>query len=327
MQRDVIDKEVENLENTEAVKLDEDSVEATPALVMNDTLVSEEYKGAIRGAIKIMDGMYGGGFFARYIIDTGKMYSWLNLIIVYPDGLTKNLVLFKNYFKETDLESGNGVCTPAPNSKRAYRDRLEGDLANFVNLPQYETPVMPIPAKALWEQIYTNQRRIPYVYLHHTSTTREIHEALKTAASELSQEYENGFMVSSDRFLVEKALFEEIVIEHGRSLCEIRTEFDMMGLFFKDKGKGYQFSKKINGERKRFYAIRNEFLQEPTVQEEVMALEDTTYQGISKTSKTEMELQRLSNKISQLAGKYNDLVFKYNEIAPEYGLDEVAPEV
>ena len=204
---------------------------------------------------------------------------------------------------------------------------MEGDLANFVTFPQYETPYMPIPAKALWEQIYTNMRSIPCVYLHQTSTAKEIHEALKEAAHEASLEYENGFMVSSDRFYVDKELFEEIVLEHGRNLCEIRTEFDMMGLFFKDKGKGYQFSKKINGERKRFYAIRNEFLPEANAQDEVMALEDTTYQGISKTSKLERDLQKKGEELSDMVGKYNTLVSKYNEIAPEHGLDEVEPEL
>lgn len=302
---------------------------AEPQLVMNKDLVSEEYKTAIKGSLKIMDGRYGGGFFARYIINTGNMYSWLNLVIVYPDGLAKNIVLYKNYFKETDVESGDGVCTATPEKKRSNLvwDIGDGDLRNFVQFPQYETPAMPIPAEALWERLCKNKRRIPYVYLHGASTTREIYEALKAAATELSMEYEKGFMVSSDRFLVEKPLFEEIVKEHGRIVCQIRTEFDMLDLFFKDKGKGYQFTKKVNGENKRFYAIRNEYPAAESADGEIDALEDTSYEWSSDESKKDRELSRTKSELANMTSKYNVLANKYNKLAQVSGIGKVDLEI
>lgn len=319
-------------ETTQGTISAEKSADTRPLLVMNDNLASEEYKVAIRGAVKIMDGEYGGGFFARYMVNTGNMYSWLNLIIVYPDGLTKSIVLFKDCFKETDVENGNGVCNTKPDKKYrtpSMRDFEEDDLDNFVTLPQYETPLMPIPAKALWERIYMNKRKIPYVYLHEASTTRELHEALKAAATEVATGCGNEFMLSSDRFLMEKPLFEDIVIEHGRNVCEIRTEFDMLGLFFKDKGKGYQISKKVNGERKRFYAIRNDFLSTEIGLDETTTLEDTSYQGISKTSMMEGKVKQMQAELQSMTSKYNILADKYSKLQKASGVDadEVEMEI
>lgn len=293
----------------------------TPLLTLNPNH-SDEYKSAIRGAVKIMDGQYGGGFFARYMVDTGRMYSWLNLIIVYPDGLYKSITLFKNCLKETDTDNGNGVYTP-DRKHSFYID--DADLKNYVQFPQYETPHMPIPAQALWEKLVANKENIPYAYIRVSATVDEVYKALKDAAQEEATSYQKGFLVSNDRFLVDSKLFRETVESYGRTVSEVRTEFDLRGWFFKDKGtKGFQISKVVDGERKRFYAIRSEL---PTTGAEPTSLEDTTYQYQGPKSKLKNELAKKDAEIMRLTGKCNQAVYELNKYRQKEGLDTIQMEL
>ena len=97
----------------------------------------------------------------------------------------------------------------------------------------------------------------------------------------------------------------------------------------KDKGKGYQISKKVNGERKRFYAIRNDFLSTEIGLDETTTLEDTSYQGISKTSMMEGKVKQMQAELQSMTSKYNILADKFSKLQKASGVDadEVEMEI
>jgi hypothetical protein len=297
---------MDNIEDVEEREVSLNKCEHCSEMKMDENLVSTDYKMAIQNSIKIMDGLYGGGFFVRYILDVGRMYGWLNLIIVYPDGLYKSIVSFKNILKETDVDSGNGVGHVDEKSamKRNFDDP-EGEY--YVKFPQYETPSMVIPAQALWKRIRENYQSIPVVRINETETVMGIYKKMLEAAGENAAEYNSGFMDADGYVLMEKEAFENIILENGRIVSEVKTIFDVMGAFQKDKGTGgYQFSKKVNGERKRFYALKKEL---PLSKESPQSLADTKY-CTSYKNQSELKIEKLRAENTRLSDKVNDLVME-----------------
>jgi len=243
------------------------NVEMAPASA-NQTLSEYESlppstKRAIRNTIKIMNGLKGGGFYVKYIMDMGTCYTWLNLIIVYPDGAYKSIILYKNYLKEADIENSNGVYTPSPNTSKKGYTRIYWDsderLEHYSSLKQYETSQMPIPANVIWKRIFCNSSKIPVVKMNQTATLDQLVAELREWAKEASNRENQGFMDDANRSYIDAEDFRKIVESNGWRVSQARIELDMQGLFEKDSGtKGYQKTKRVGTEIKRFYVIRKD---------------------------------------------------------------------
>lgn len=270
-----------NMPNMEATPDSEDQA------LSEYTALTLSVKRAIRNTLKIMDGKYGGGFYIKYIMDMGTCYSWLNLIIVYPDGNYKSVILYKNYFREADIEGSNGVYTPPKNNgpkktyTKVYWDGNE-KLERYTSLEQYEIPQMPIPARGIWQRIYENSSKIPVVKMNQTATLDQLVAELREWAKEASNGENQGFMDDANRSYVDTEEFRKIVENNGWSVSRARLELDMQGLLEKDSNtKGYQKTKRVGTTTRRFYVIRKD-----TDMEDIppKSLENTKYDvgGIRK---------------------------------------------
>ncbi len=273
---------------------------------------------AIQNTLKLMDGQYGGGFFIKFIMDVGTCYGWLNLIIVYPDGCCKSIVMFKNCMRETDTESSNGVYQN-PNKPRKNTYKLfnvwDGPdmLNNYDSLTEYETPTMTIPETVIWKKIVENYSKIPIVKINQTSSLEQLLEELCSCAAERAKEYGQGFMDEPDRCYISTEDFREVVEANGWNVSQARTQLDLQGLFDKDTGtRGYQKSKRIGNEVKRFYAIK----KRPSSGEGVLpkSLRDTKYDP-GYLTKSEKERKQLQREVRELTDKYNDLLQKHEPTA------------
>lgn len=223
-------------------------------------------------SLKIMNGKFGGGFYVKYLQDEGSKTGFLQLIIEYPDKQCKAVLLCKNVFKETDYESegigtiekgsGENITTLTPLRSTSLKD---GD---YRMLEKYETPQMPIPAQAIWKQIVDNYSKIPVITICKTEDIEGIYWRLYQIAHDITMGYNpdtDAIRENEIRFLVTKQEMEEVALENGYTLSQLRTEFNLMGLLVKDKGStsengkrynSYQLTKKINGTTQRFYALK-----------------------------------------------------------------------
>lgn len=274
---------------------------------------------AIQNTLKVMDGEHGGGFYVQYVMDMGTCYGWLRLTIVYPDGEYKSILLFKNCFKETDLDSGNGVYV---DSGKDYGKKLkggypkyypwDGPLANnYVSLTQYENPRMSIPSDAIWKKIVDHYHEIPIVKINHTGTLEQLITELRECATERSQEYGSGFMDDHEKCYISREDFERIAEDNGWAISKVKLEIEMLGLFVRDtNSKGYQKTKKINGEIKRFYVLKKTPLESPATIS-TKSLNDTKFTTQYKT-KDEITIKHLQKSLSEMTAKYNQVVAENN---------------
>jgi hypothetical protein len=80
-----------------------------------------------------------------------------------------------------------------------------------------------------------------------------------------------------------------------------------MGAFWKDKGcAGYQYSKRVQGERKRFYVLKKAI---PVPGENPQSLADTAYCTAYK-NQSELKIEKLQAENTRLSDKVNDLVME-----------------
>lgn len=306
----VIASQAEGQTTTEATSKVEE--QATTEVTYPDST-----KRAIQNTLKVMEGRCGGGFYVKYIMDEGTCYGWLNLVIVYPDGSYKSIILYKNCFKEADTESGNGVYHQSEAERKAYKKGYPmfnpwdgpAELNNFTSMAMYETPQMPIPAITIWKRIIEHYHLIPIVKVNQTSSLEQLLDELQACAEEKSKEYGQGFMNDNDRFYIATEEFRNIVEANGWVVSQARVQMDMQGLFDKDSGtRGYQKSKRVGGEVKRFYVVK----KNPTPAIVVpRTLPDVKFDRGYKTS-TEKNIERLNKENKELVDKYNGLVQKYD---------------
>lgn len=256
----------------------------------------------------IMHGKYGGGFYVKFLQDAGSKKGWLMLIIVYPDGQYKSVVLYKNVFKETDLDSNNiGTIT---RGEVEVAPLLETSIENgdYRMLEKYETPLMPIPAKAIWKQIVDNYSSIPVTTIYQTESVEGMYWELYRVAHEKanSNNFQDSFRENEVRFLVTKEEMETVAIENGYTLSQLRTEFNLLGLLVKDKGStaesgkrynSYQLTKKVDGSNCRFYALKKIIkVCEPSIDMETVI----EYSAVGEKTMVEHKLEEAEKKISEL---------------------------
>ena len=241
----------------------------------------------INNALKIMDGKYGGGFWVRYLHDTGTGTGWLQLEIEYPTGTSKMVLLCKNVCKETNYEEDGigtvfGECYKAETFReyKNFQPYIEesANVGNFDIFRKYERPDMPIPASVLWQRIIESYTSIPIVEVGVKTSVEEVYSSLLDYAEDNITWDTNRIEDSVIYF--KKDEMEKIVESCGYSLKEIRVEFAVRGLLDCDKNsRGYQKTKKINGKNIRFYALRTNLEKTKNVEniETVSKIEDVSY--------------------------------------------------
>lgn len=282
-------------------------------------------KYAIRDSLLLMRGLKGGGFYVKFIQDAGTCYGWLNLIIVYPDGTFKSILSYKNFLKEADTEQNNGVyIAPEVKKPKGYYTYVDWDghapenIGNYSSLEQYATTQMPIPEKALWHKILEHYWKIPVVKVAQTASIEQLVAELQEWAEIHSNDLNQGFLDEKDRFYVTPEAFEEIVKSNHWYVSKAKVELDVLGIFDKDpSSKGYQKSKRVGREVKRFYALKKNPFDVPT---RPAAVDDVKFR-----SGYEAWAERDRKKREEREQEYRDLVAKYNSLAAK--VEGAEPEI
>lgn len=264
-------------------------------------------KYSIGNAKKIMNGKYGGAFYVNYLQDSGSKTGHLQLIIEYPDGQIKRVYLAKNCFKESEDE-GDGIAKIESDGKEITPTRETSlHMGDFRILEKYETPKMPIPAKVIWKIIIDNYEKIPVQPVYKTEDFEGIYWKLYEIAVAECQTDISSNRQNEVRFLVTKNEMEEVAIENGYTLSELRKELNANGMLIKDKPRknadgdilanSYQLTKKINGKNERFYAIRKKIdVQLVDEQEEaLMEFTDSIYE--TEAERKIRDLKELNNSL------------------------------
>lgn len=311
----------QNTENKDAVS----EVNQKSAVTVGGIQLPADYnnysqlaKLAIQGALMLMAGKFGGGFFVKFIQDEGTAYGWLNLTIVYPDGSYKTIQLYKNYFRETDTESGNGVWgNQHSNSDKKSSKSAKGytfvdwDGPNIEKdydlLEAYTTPRMPIPARDLWKKILENYEDIPIVKIGQTGSVEQVLADVQAWAESNAKEKGNEFLNGDKEWYIPTAAFREIVENNGWNFSRARTEFDTLNLFVKDNSsRSYQKVKRVGDEVKRFYVIRKDLLTQASPPKLLGEIEYTT----SYKTESERKIARLERQVDDYAKRHNILAEK-----------------
>lgn len=225
---------------------------------------TDNAKKNLPNAIKLMNGKYGGGFYAHYFFDKGSGTGWIQLTIEYPTGETIGVPICKNICKIVEDSSktlGEGASYSYVKKRKDYQlttkmktlSRAEsfnaGDYASF---QQFERPDMPIPIIVLWEQICKRWETIPIINIQPEYTPRDVYYALLDLGESKGEKYRDdyGYFITSSEF-------KEICDEYELSFPLIRISFQYRGLLDKDATtQGYQKSKKIDGKKYNFYHIK-----------------------------------------------------------------------
>lgn len=260
---------------------------------------------ALRNSLKLMDGKYGGGFYVRFVQDSVQKYGWLELLIAYPDGSVKSVMLYKNAFRQTDTDS-SGVYHPTEQEKRArkYDDNDDYIGCDFKFAMDYEAPNMPIPSKVIWDRIRENYHEIPITKIVNVSSLETVYLEMASLAVNCAKRKEFAFMDTDECFFVATEDFRIIAVRNGWRQKDLKVEFDKAGLFIKDKTGGYQKSKKVNEKHLHYYVLKKEL---PCDEGDVKTLEDTAYQSWGKNPKEklkedyEKKLKRLEDEMTAAA--------------------------
>lgn len=283
------------------VELDELSVEELGVRVTEDVdedAIAERVpplssaKFALRNSLKLMDGRYGGAFHVRFVLDDVQKHGWLELLIAYPDDTVKSILLFKNAFRQTDTES-NGIYHAPKKAGLRFDEYQDCDLS-FTN--QYETPDMLIPSRVLWDRILEHYHEIPITKIHKTSSLETVYLDMAKLAATYAKGVGLAFMDTEECFSVATKDFKSIATRHGWEPSALAVEFDKAGLFIKDRGNGYQKSKKINGKHLHYYVLRKDL---PCPEDSVKVLEDTEYKP-GEPSQFQREKKRYEEDIKKL---------------------------
>jgi len=265
-------------------------------------------KRMISNSLKLMNGKFGGGFYIKFVQDYVKKVGWLMLILVYPDDSYKAITLYKNALSETEI-GGECMAEEQPlkkGVKEAPKVSWDGKsqppiFNDFIGIPlrhcdiqgilKYSSPDMPIPVSALWKLIMDNYRRIPKEYVYETGSNEAIYREMEYRSKEASEQEGFEFMFEESRFYVPSKCFNDVILEHGRKVSEVRSEFNVAGAFIRNDDKSYQLPKKLGGELVRYYVFNRKSKKEV---KEPESLESLEYQTEVQTSgeKMESELRR-----------------------------------
>lgn len=222
----------------------------------------------LENSVKIMSGKFGGGFYVNYTFDRTNGFGYLKLMLEYPDGNVFAVPMCKNVGKpiETD-EERNGVAKVTESPVRSHEvcwdpkkklakiiPPISGMSRHVVKsaFVQYERPDFPIPMGVIWERIAELWEKLPIVDWCGAFTYAEVYQALLEAGENKGEQYQ-----SDDCVLLTREEIEPVAEEMGYDFAVIRNAFETRHLWKKDANAlGYQYSKKIDGKVKRFYALK-----------------------------------------------------------------------
>ena len=236
------------VENMQAIKEafateeKKDSVTETEKEVKLEESTSEKKSGAL----KLMDGKFGGEFLVRYLYDVETSAGWLQLIIRYPFGAVKRVLLKKNAACRARWGC-TGVETIGEGKDEFAPTRLYGRYsAPNGLLTEYETPNMPIPFKVIWGKIMDNFERIPIIPVRACASIRDVYDALiEVGEDKIGQ---NAKLYHENCVLLTRQDIVETADEFGFDFITVRAEFALRGWWDSDKNSaGYQKSVKIVG--------------------------------------------------------------------------------
>ena len=184
----------------------------------------------------------------------------------------------------------------------------------------YERPDMPIPMRVLWKRIVENYAEIPIMELTIKSSLQEVYEALIEQGDAIIQR--DVARIGSGYILLTKSEVEEIVTGMGYSLQEVRTEFALRGLWITDKNSGgYQKTKKINNQNRRFYALRTE-LQGDKVSE-CKTINNVAYEETIPRTQESAEIEELKSELAKMKKERDEMTQIVCERVPDLTQQEI----
>lgn len=308
-----------SLENNEVSETTETEVAEYKTLDATEIFSDRRY--AIGKAKKLMNGKFGGGFYASYLQDTGSKTGHLQLTIEYPDGQIKRVYLAKNCFKPLENES-DGLAKVEVDGKEIVPKKNERLLyGDFRALEKYETPNMPIPSKVLWKLIIDNYEKIPVVAVYQTEDFEGIYWQLYGIAAEEASKNIASSRINKVSFLVTREEMEEVASDNGWTLSQLRTELNLRGMLIKDKplmrdgniiANSYQFTKKVGGKNHRFYAIRKRVdvtIEKEADEDALMEFTESTYETEQEKELRELRMakMRLENEVKEKDNKIYEI--------------------
>ena len=278
-------------------------------IMEEDAVVSFSHNNnLLSNSMKIMEGKYGGGFYVRYIFDSGKGCGWLQLIVEYPTGAIQTRLLCKNVCKASTFEE-DGVGEAVEQTTKGNIPSWEWSryVGDYNIMRDLERPDMPIPMMQLWRRIQENYPEIPIKELAIKTTLETVYEKLLEIGSLQEEMCEDNYV------LITKDTPIKVAEECGYTLTEVRTEFALRGLWVCDKNSGgYQKTKKVAGKNSRYYALKRRITCEE--EQEIKVAVDTTYHDLGKTVEDEKEIKELKKKLSDAESKAKDMT----EVAYKY---------
>lgn len=261
----------------------------------------EECAAAIHGAVntallhnslKIMEGKFGGGFYARYIFDNNYGTGYIQLLLQYPDGAVVPVPLCKNMCKiATDENAGVETAVEKPHRigkidvyystekckiiTPKVKEGVEySSYIDYFKFIKYERPDFPIPMKIIWERIVELWEQLPTTRINKVIDVEDVYISL-FAVGQNKAETDEVFADTQGVFLTKEEI-EEVAFEYGYDFKDIRRIFENRNLWVKDSNTaGYQYSKRVNGKLKRFYKLRKVRANEKVQVEEKYCMEYT----------------------------------------------------
>ena len=108
----------------------------------------------------------------------------------------------------------------------------------------------------------------------------------------------------------------------GYSLQEVRTEFALRGLWITDKNSGgYQKTKKINNQNRRFYALRTE-LQGDKVSE-CKTINNVAYEETIPRTQESAEIEELKSELAKMKKERDEMTQIVCERVPDLTQQEI----
>lgn len=231
-------------------------------------------QGLISNALKIMDGKFGGAFYASFLFDSCKGYGWIKLVLEYPDGTLVAIFLCKNICRISNLDGEcvetakqitvypKGEYLPILNGQKipTIIPKLEDSMryGGFDKFACYERPDFPIPMEVIWYRIVKLWEKIPIERWDGRYNVEDVYRSLIEVGE--AKALKNEEFASARCVYLTKCEIEEVIGTMGYEFNNIRTLFDFRNLWLKDKNAmGYQKTKKIDGKNERFYALKKSF--------------------------------------------------------------------
>ncbi|MBK5241111.1 hypothetical protein [Clostridium sp.] len=179
---------------------------------------------------KVMEGQYGGGFYAAIYQDAGTRNSKIGVAIEYPDGTESKLLIFsqgeyllagQKGFKHTTINSKGRATTKTLTFVKKFED----------SLMDYMSPNMPIWPDTLMRTIFAKYDKLPEIKAFELAPgIDEIYKYLLMIANELSSGENNGYINHKDYYRFRTDDFEKIAKGLGMKVSSLVDTLNSYGV-------------------------------------------------------------------------------------------------